>query len=367
MAIQYREKYDSWRVYWKNPYTGRQQSQTVKTEAEAKKLNALIAFQLEFEKERFLPDATAEQKREDNSLEATFYLFLKERQFGKKGLEFQLDGMKRPLMEIGRKAVTAITSQDLSMVLQNEISSGVSAKTVHSRVGVLYALLRWAYKRGILDVLPRFPERPAFRSEKLVPPTEQELVRLLEASPPHLQRVILIGAKLGLRVGPCELLGLRWSDIDLDRGIVTVRAAKKNPSEPFREVPIMSALLPVFRAWKQADEEQGQERVIHFHGKPVSHIHTAWVTALKKAGISRRIRPYDLRHAFATDAIAGGADIGTVAKLMGHASVQMVCKHYQHVATKQKRQAVESLPRVDAEALQYAAPGMPQKLLSPLQ
>ena len=38
--------------------------------------------------------------------------------------------------------------------------------------------------------------------------------------------------------------------------------------------------------------------------------------------------------------IFGRADIGTVAKLMGHASVQMVCKHYQRVAAQQKRQSV---------------------------
>ena len=366
MAIQYRKQYDTWRVYWKNPYTGRQQSQTVKTEAEARKLNALIAFQLEFEKERFLPTKD-EKQREDNSLEAVFYAYLKERQFNQKGLAFQLDGMKRPLLLIGRKAITAITSQDLAKILQAETETGVSAKTVHTRVGVLYALIRWAYRRGMIDALPRFPERPAFHSEKFVPPSEEELARLIEVSPPHLQRVILIGAKLGLRVGPCELFRLRWTDVDLSKGIVTVHAAKKNLNEPFREVPIMDALLPVFRAWKQADIIQGQEYVIHFRGKPLEHIQTAWTAALKKAGITRRLRPYDLRHAFATDAIAGGADIGTVAKLMGHASVEMVCRHYQHVATKQKRQAVESLPMVNQRALQSAAPGMPQEMSFPVQ
>ena len=55
MAIQYRKQYGTWRVYWKNPYTGRQQSRTYQTEEEAKKQNALIAYQLQYEKERFLP------------------------------------------------------------------------------------------------------------------------------------------------------------------------------------------------------------------------------------------------------------------------------------------------------------------------
>ena len=362
MAIQFRQKYGSWRVYWKNPYTGRQQSATCKTEAEAKKLNALIAYQLQYEKERFLPDEKQEPKTEDNSLEAVFYSYLQEKQFARKGVAFQLDGMKTALLLIGRKAVDAITPQDLSKVMQAEMAKGVSGRTVFARMGIVYTLLRWAFKRGLLESLPRLPERPSYHSRKFIPPTEEELCRIIEAAPPHLQRVAIIGAKLGLRVGPCELLGMRWEDVDLEKGIVIVKASRKNPDEPFREVPIMRSLIPLFQKWKELDALRGIEYVITFNGKPVTSIKRAWQTCLKRAGITRHIRPYDLRHAFATDAIAGGADLGTVAKLMGHASVQMVVKHYQHVATKQKRQAVESLPELDSAALQYAAAGMPQKV-----
>jgi integrase len=72
---------------------------------------------------------------------------------------------------------------------------------------------------------------------------------------------------------------------------------------------------------------------------------TKWYTALKKSGIKRRIRPYDLRHAFATEAIAAGVDVGTVAQLIG-ARLKMLLEHYQHVADKQKRAAVGALPDI---------------------
>lgn len=74
-----------------------------------------------------------------------------------------------------------------------------------------------------------------------------------------------------------------------------------------------------------------------------------------------------LRHAFATDAIANGADMGTVAKLMGHANIDMVFKHYQHVATAQKRQAVESLPELDVSAVSCAMNHVPGNLTRVLQ
>lgn len=67
---------------------------------------ALIKFQLQYEKERFLPVEPQKEKKPDDSLESTFYAFLKERQFSRKGLAFQLDGMKRALVLIGRKSIS---------------------------------------------------------------------------------------------------------------------------------------------------------------------------------------------------------------------------------------------------------------------
>ena len=369
MAIQKRQGKTgiSWRVYWNNPYTGARQSCTFASQAEAVKHDALVKYQLQYEKERFLPVEPQKEKKPDDSLESTFYAFLKERQFSRKGLAFQLDGMKRALVMLGRKRLSAITRQDLAAVVQAEVAKGVSAKTVHTRTGCLFAVLRWAYRRGLLDTLPQFPERPSFSTPPIVPPTAEEIRRMLEAAPPHLQRVIIIGSKMGLRVGPCELLKLRWSDVDFERSLIRVRAAAKNKKEPVREVPIMASLLPAFRAWHDLDALHGCSYVISWKGKPVLSIKTAWAAMLKRAGITRNIRPYDLRHAFATDAIANGADLGTVAKLMGHASIQMVVQHYQHVATRQKRQAVESLPSVDIAPLLCAAPDVPDNRTAFLQ
>ncbi|MDR2819420.1 MAG: tyrosine-type recombinase/integrase [Desulfovibrio sp.] len=92
--------------------------------------------------------------------------------------------------------------------------------------------------------------------------------------------------------------------------------------------------------------ENGVEYVIHYKGRQVASFKTAWANTLKRAGITRRIRPYDLRHAFATEAIAAGVDVGTTAQIMGHTSPTMLLEHYQHVADKQKRAAVEALPDI---------------------
>jgi integrase len=159
----------------------------------------------------------------------------------------------------------------------------------------------------------------------------------------HIQRVVIIGSKTGIRVGPSELFKLRWDNFDFRRGVITVEAAKKNAQEPIREVPIREDLIELFQFWKVEDNQAGIPWVIHFHGKPVSHVRRAWAETLRKAGITRELTPYCLRHLFATEALAAQVDVGTVAKIMGHSSPLMVLKHYQHVMTRQKKEAVEAL------------------------
>lgn len=106
------------------------------------------------------------------------------------------------------------------------------------------------------------------------------------------------------------------------------------------------------------DAAAGIRHVISWGGRPVRSICRAWHTALTRAGIGRRIRPYDLRHAFATYALAGSADIGSVARLMGHTDASMILKTYQHVQDAQKRAAVEAAPDILDLAKRQRLPGV---------
>ena len=179
-----------------------------------------------------------------------------------------------------------------------------------------------------------------------MPPTPEELAAIMEIASPHIQRVIILGAQCGVRVGPSELLQLTWEDVDLPRRVLRVHGSKKNVEAQWREVPIREDLLPVFEEWRREDMAVGMTHLIHYNGKPLKCIDIAFKRTVRKAGITRRIRPYDLRHAFATECIAAGIDVGTVASLMGHSSPTMIFKHYQYVLSGQKRAAVEALPGI---------------------
>lgn len=344
MAIRHREgRASPWQCYWNNPLTGKRECANFITRAEAEKHDSLIKHRLRFERESFRREDIEEETDEVLTLEACYLHYLKEKQFNKKAIHWQMDAMRIPLQKIGAMPIHDIQHEHLSKIMTQMQTQDVKPVTVRGRLSVLRTVMRWCAEKGFCEPV-RFPKLPPAHYEKLIPPTREELAAIVQVASPHIVRVVVIGSQCGVRVGPSELLRMKWTDIDIHQRVIHVRGAKKNQNAEWRDVPIRTSLVPVFSAWKDADAATGTDWVIHVNGRPISSIKNAWRETLRRAGITRRIRPYDLRHAFATEAIAAGVDIGTVANLMGHSTPTMLLKHYQFVMDGQKRAAVEALP-----------------------
>lgn len=359
MAIRHRTgRKKPWEVYWNNPFTLKRESLYTETEEEAKKQDALKKYQIKFERDMFRPEEPCETQ-ENTTLETAYYEYMREKQFSKKGISWQIDSMKKALEIIGDKPITQITAQDLKSVKQALSNQNVAPVTVRNRLSVLRTVLRWCHKNEFMEEMPRFPDLPPATYKHVIPPTDSELSRLWDFSPPHIRRVIVLGAMFGVRVGPSEMFKMTWDDFDFEQKLVRVQAAKKNIMEPWREIPIRENIVSMLIGWREEDSSQGIQHVVHFRSKPVFRIQTAWEKSIKRAGL-RRFSPYSLRHKFATDILSAGIDPGTVAKLMGHRTTAMIFSHYQHVITEQKRLAVEALPELSCCG-QHVAENMWQK------
>lgn len=360
----------SYQVYWNNPFTGERESRTFRgesAESEAKAFDSLTKHRLIHEREHFRPD-TLPREGDERTLEDALFLYLRTKQFSEKETERFMSATDRIIARIGHLRLIDITEdhlKDLKLWLLRQKSARhtktkhpplVSTAYVHGQLSKLRTILNWAVEEKLIPSAPKI-KLPQPNYKRTVPPTPEEIASIMAVAMPHMQRVIILGAFLGTRVGPSELLSLTWEHVDLSRGVLRVETSKKNPSAPWREIPIRKDLIPVFEGWQEEDLAHGLNHLVTYKGESVGSIKTAWVATLQRAGITRNIRPYDLRHAFATQMIAsGGADIGTVAELMGHSSPAMLFKTYQHVLDPQKRVAVESLP--DAPC---AKPYVPKK------
>ena len=338
-------------VYWRNPFTNKLESKSVETLAEAEKMDAFVRYQLKYEREAFRREEVEEQVASHvQTLETIFYLYLRERNFGKVSLSRTLSAMQGFLNQYGDTEIEQVDRDMLADMLKTLIAAGLKGTTIRRKLGIVKAVLNWALRNNYIQRVPLFPLMPKAETARNIPPTANEVANLYNVAPPHVKRVIILGFMFGMRVGPCELFSLRWSDVDIPNRVIRVPNAKKGNGDPWRDVPIKQSLLPLIEQWQVEDASSASEYVVTYKGKPISSIRKAWKEALQRAGIRRYLRPYDLRHSFATEAIAAGADYGTVAALMGHKSPMMVLKHYQHVKTRQKLMVIESLPEPELTA-----------------
>ncbi|MBW1803334.1 MAG: tyrosine-type recombinase/integrase [Deltaproteobacteria bacterium] len=93
---------------------------------------------------------------------------------------------------------------------------------------------------------------------------------------------------LGLRPGAVELLSLKWRQVSWDSKTILVNSAHKGGPVK-RSVPIHENLMPLLKKWRA--EDKNTKYLIHYHGRPIKSIKTAWKGALASAKITRRITP----------------------------------------------------------------------------
>ena len=165
--------------------------------------------------------------------------------------------------------------------------------------------------------------------------SSEEEKDLLQNASPYLQDLIRFALNTGLRIG--EIFSLRWSNVDLKRGLLAVFAAK---TEKIREVPMNSETRQVLEAWWLGKKSE----VVFYNpetGKPFVDLKAGFALACGKAGISG-VTWHTLRHTFASRLVNSGVDIVTVKELLGHSSLSVTMR-YAHTNIDAKRAAIEKL------------------------
>jgi integrase len=178
----------------------------------------------------------------------------------------------------------------------------------------------------------RFFREDNMRLRVLSPEEENRLI--LNAAP-YLQDLIRFALHTGLRVG--EIFSLCWNDVDLDQGIISIRAEKTGK---LRKIPINDIARKVMDCWLLG---RRSESVFYNPntGIPFCDLKGGFKQACKKACISD-VTWHTLRHTFASRLVNRGVDIVTVQELLGHSTVTMTMR-YAHTNLKAKQDAVRVL------------------------
>lgn len=269
---------------------------------------------------------------------------------------------------LGNLHAENIAQSDIDTYIIGRLKS-VKWGTVKRELVLVKAVMSWASKRKIIHHNPLREYQVSGREDKDVPmpPTEAEVSRIISAAEPHAARAITLLWHTGMRPGE-EIERLRWSDVDLaGRSMRVVSSKKTGRGLSIRYVPISEHLAGRMEEWRRDDSRTREDishlAVVHYFGTQVHSLKRAWSTAKRRAGITRRIRLYDLRHRFATQLLEEGMPAGVVSKLLGHSREDTTQRHYLHVTQKHLREAVNLMPGLNNYVALVSQEGQSRKVL----
>ena len=279
---------------------------------------------------------------------------------------------------IGRRRLDQLTPQHVQAMLNAKSRDGLSARTVNKIRAVLRSALSDAEKWGMVHrnvaKLVRTPKVSVYEGNVLTVAEARQLLVSLRGHP--LEALVSTTFQLGLRQG--EVLGLRWSDVDLDRGECRIRqqyqASKRTevPADATREAKYIAKFsspktdrsrrpLPMppqlIRALRSHRARQQEERMaagwrwvdldLIFTteiGTPMnpSNLAKAMKDVYGMAGIEARSF-HDLRRSASSILQSQQVSTATVRDLLGHSDASTTMKHYTRSYGDDMRAAVNIL------------------------
>ena len=256
-----------------------------------------------------------------------------------------------------------LTSGRIDRIESKHQAKGLSPKTVRNIHQIIASAMKLAKEQKLIltdptegCALPKLEHR-----EMKTLPVEQLQSFLREAKDSGVFELYYLELATGLRRG--ELLGLKWEDIDLERGDLRVRRqiaringevveAPLKTKNAYRTLPLAEDTIGVL---EQQKKKVGSSPWVFSSptGGPISPDSVLHMLhrVLKRAGLPR-IRFHDLRHTFATLALQNGVDVKTVSGMLGHFSAGFTLDTYAHVTTASQRQAAKTMGNLLSSSLQ---------------
>lgn len=263
--------------------------------------------------------------------------------------------LSRYFAQMGIKMTADITEPNIRefrlwLNRQKGTAGSMKRRTQNYYMIALRAFLKFLRKRGIDCLSPERIELAKIPERQIDLLTENELNRLFKAPEealatekdeqkrlPYLRdRAILeLLFSTGLRIA--ELCALN-SDLDLSRDELSVRGKGDKIRVVFLSPASKKAVFEYLKARKDMEEAlfvDGRFNKLHRITPRDVQRHIKKYAA--RAGITHKVTPHVLRHAFATDLLANGADIRSVQQMLGHASINTT-QIYTHVTDARLRE-----------------------------
>lgn len=283
------------------------------------------------------------------------------------------------LPEIGAVPLTRLKASDLDRFYRRLQTSGAAGggalapATVRRIHGILRRALGQGVKWGWIGVNPAAATTPPrVPQPEIKPPSGNELAGVLKRateSSPELACFLVLAAATGARRS--ELVALRWSDVDLDVGIVRIERGvvngpdglveKDTKTHTARRVALDSRTVGIVRLHQSRMAERAELFGVTFAASSFvfsnavdgsepwypDSVSRAFKRLCAEEGLSG-IRLHDLRHFVATQLLSAGVDVRTVAGRLGHRNAATTLNVYAHFLEDSDRAAADVIGKVIA-------------------
>jgi integrase len=230
----------------------------------------------------------------------------------------------------------------LSRVMEADIERFISTlghlgpKRINNIMVPLKTLFKTAYRRKEIKDNPcQFIKKLKEPKPEIFPLSFDEVKRFLNKVDPSYYNYFATAFLTGMR--PNELIALKWKNIDLTLGKITVREGRVQGVESspktessYREVDVLLPLRRLLSDQKAKTFFKGPYVFTSRNGTPldVDNLRNrVWYPTLRRSGLRDRTM-YQIRHTFATLMLSSGENPNWVAQMMGHSSTEMLFRRY---------------------------------------
>jgi integrase/recombinase XerC len=270
--------------------------------------------------------------------------FLEHLQVERQGSAHTIDAYRRDLAALAHwaqaqpRALVDLDAEQLRAFIASEHRRGLSPKSLQRRLSACRGLYRWLLRHGRIAASPaqaiRAPRAPRKLPQVLDADEAARLVEVPTDVPLGLRDRALLELfySSGLRLS--ELCALRWRDLDLVEGLVTVLGKGRKQ----RSVPVGSHARGALMAWRADQAPSTDAPVFPGRNGPISPraVQLRLRQLAQRQGLFKRVHPHLLRHSFASHVLESSGDLRGVQELLGHADIAttQIYTHldFQHLA-----------------------------------
>jgi len=269
------------------------------------------------------------------------------------------------LPSLGHKRIADLRVADVDHLLSLKRDSGLAPSTVRRIRLVLAQCLNQAIRWGLISrnvaALSLAPKSSRAEGRTLTPDQARHFLRALQGH--RHEALFALMLSTGLRRG--EALGLMWSDLDRDAGVIRVsRQLKRGPqglvtsdTKTFRSRRAVNLSRPMMRLLLQHEAAQRRERsrladkwtetgflFTTTRGTPLDprNVYREFARVCERADLGRW-HPHELRHSAASLMLAQGVALHVVSHVLGHSSIRVTSDVYGHLLEPDREHAALAL------------------------